>query len=810
MPTSASGKTGKEQKSLLREEVEKRYLAYALSTIVSRALPDVRDGLKPVHRRILYAMNSMGLSATAKMRKSAAVVGEVIGKYHPHGDQAAYDAAVRMAQDFSLRYPLIQGSGNFGSVDGDSPAAMRYTEARLSAFAGLLLREIDQGTTEFHPTYDGMGKEPGVLPSAVPNLLVNGSSGIAVGMSCSFPPHNLREVMAACRAAIKDETLDTQGLMQYIQGPDFPTGAEIIDQPDALTAVYASGYGSVRVRGTFELEAHKRGRQDIIITSIPYAVNKARLIERIAQLIKDKRLTLVHDIRDESTEDVRIVLEPKSGSVSPESVMAFLYKHTDLQVNYPMNFIAITPDGVPDRMGLDKIIRHFLDFRYNKTVLRLKHRLAILEKRIHVLEGFSLIFIDLDKALQIIRSARSRKEAADGLKEEFGLDDEQVDAILEMRLYKLVGLEMGKLLDELAEKQREAGKIIKDLSGKDRIWKIVDRELAEIADKFGDERRTALVEEQEAAAIEYNPDEFVEHEDTTVILSNQGWIRRMKMEVEDPSSLKFREGDGLFGLVRVNTEKPVAFFSNLGKVYIIRALDVPATTGFGEPLGSLFTIVDGEHVVGLIAPEPAVTPVLQPSEHDPDSESESDSQTGESDSQQSLFNGLDKPAAPALSETEAETPPVPQPERGILITRDGKGFRFECEVLTEITKRIGRRMANLAKDDEVVTVKPVDGDLVAVASKGGKILLFDAEQAAILSGPGQGVRMIKLTPGDRVVSMEVVSRDHALRIVSKRGKEKTVKVEEIQQANRATQGKSQASGIKSMERTPMHTGELDE
>ncbi len=816
MPISASGNTGKEQKSLLREEVEKRYLAYALSTIVSRALPDVRDGLKPVHRRILYAMHTMGLNNTSKMRKSAAVVGEVIGKYHPHGDQAAYDAAVRMAQDFSLRYPLIQGSGNFGSVDGDSPAAMRYTEARLSAFSGLLLREIDQGTTEFFPTYDNMGKEPSVLPSAVPNLLVNGSSGIAVGMSCSFPPHNLREVIAACRAAIKDETLDTPGLMRYIQGPDFPTGAEIIDQPDALKEIYSSGHGAVRVRGTFEVETHKRGRRDIIITSIPYSVNKSRLIERIAQLIRDKRLNLVHDVRDESTEDVRIVLELKSGAVTPESVMAFLYKHTELQINYPVNLIAITPDGVPDRLGLGQIIRYFLDFRYDKTVLRLKHRLAILEKRIHVLEGFSIIFIDLDKALQIIRSARSRQEASEGLKNEFKLDDEQVDAILEMRLYKLVGLEMGKLLDELAEKQREAKKILRDLSGKDRIWKIVDDELAETVEKFGDDRRTALVEEEEAAAIEYNPDEFVEHEDTTVILSSQGWIRRMKMEVEDPSSLKFREGDGLFGLVRVNTEKPVVFFSDLGKVYIIRALDVPATTGFGEALGSLINIVDGEHIVGFIAPEPAIPSPLIAPEPDGEEEHQDRDQSGDAGQQPSLFNGLDEPQPPAVTESAAAVPLKPLPQTGILITRGGKGFRFEYNVLTEITKRNGRRMVNLGKGDEVVTVKPVEGDLVAVASKEGKVLLFDLESVPVMSGPAQGVRMMKLTKGAHVVAMETVTIEETLRIVPKRGKYETVKVSDIPQANRATQGKNLpevkglAHGIRGMEREPMHAGEIDE
>ncbi len=589
----------------IHQEVEKRYLAYALSTIVSRALPDVRDGLKPVHRRILYAMHSMRLTDAAKMRKSAAVVGEVIGKYHPHGDQAAYDALVRMAQDFSLRYPLIDGSGNFGSIDGDSPAAMRYTETRLSTFAGMLLRDIDRGTTDFRPTYDAIGEEPDVLPSAVPNLLLNGSSGIAVGMSCSFPPHNLSEVVSACRAAIRQNDLKSRDLLKHVKGPDFPTGGEILDHPDQLAEIYTTGHGSVRVRGTFQVESLKHGRTNLIVTSVPYSVNKSRLIERIAQLIRDKKLKHVQDVRDESTTDVRIVLELRAGDVKPDSVMAFLYRHSDLQINFPMNFIAITPEGVPERLGLAAIIRHFLNFRYDRLVRRLEHTLAILQKRIHLLEGFALVFQDLDKALRIIRSARSRQEAEQGLRENFPLDDEQIEAVLETRLYKLVGMEMGKLLDERAAKKKEAQGISRDLASPERLWEIIDRELADISTKFADKRRTRIVGEQDAVALEYDPEEFVEHADTTVILSKQGWIRRMKSEVGEDASLKFREGDGLFGLVRVNTGKTVAIFSNLGKVYVMRALDVPASMGFGEPIGSLLNFVDGEFVVGFIAPDPA-------------------------------------------------------------------------------------------------------------------------------------------------------------------------------------------------------------
>lgn len=789
-----SGTGAGEQRALLHEEVEKRYLAYALSTIVSRALPDVRDGLKPVHRRILYAMHAMGLGDAAKMRKSAAVVGEVIGKYHPHGDQAAYDALVRMAQDFSLRYPLIEGSGNFGSLDGDSPAAMRYTETRLSGFSGTLLREIDQGTTDFSPTYDGMGQEPDVLPSVVPNLLLNGSSGIAVGMSCSFPPHNLGEVIAACRASIRNPNITTEELLAYVKGPDFPTGGEILDRPEHLLELYSRGLGSIPCRGTFEVETRRRGAANLIITSIPYSVNKSRLIERIAQLIRDKRLKYVHDIRDESTDDVRIVIELKGTDAKPEPVMAFLYRHTDLEINFPINFIAITPQGVPDRLGLSQIIRYFLDFRYEKTVRRLEHRLAILRKRIHVLEGFARIFDDLDRALAIIRSARSRKEAEGGLKAAFDLDVEQVDAILETRLYRLVALEIGKLLEELSERRKEASLIEQDLASPERIWRIIDTDLAQTAKKFGDPRRTRLVEEQAASAREFDPNEFVEHEDVTVILSRHGWVRRMKMEVEQPSSLKFREGDGLFGWVRVNTDRTVALFSNRGKVYVVRALDIPATSGFGEPLGSILSLEDGEVVVGFIAPDPAVESSPDAGNSAAAGKRQCDPDLVDEDvSQGSLFEEFDeKPDQPVPVES-------PAPQLGIVVTRRGKGFRFAYDALRETTKRIGRKMVNLQAGDEVAFVKAVEGVLVGVAADSGHVLVFPVDQVPIIGSPAQGVRMIRLVNDAVVAGLETATVDGELRIQPSQGNEQIVLVREMPQANRDGRGRPLYKGIREME-----------
>lgn len=763
----------------LKTEVEKRYLAYALSTIVARALPDVRDGLKPVHRRILFAMNRMRLDDAAKMRKAAAVVGEVIGKYHPHGDQAAYDSLVRMAQDFSLRYPLVQGSGNFGSIDGDSPAAMRYTETRLSPFANLLLREIDQGTTSFRPTYDAVGEEPDVLPSLVPNLLLNGSSGIAVGMSCSFPPHNLKEVLLACKEAIRNPSIDSAGLLKFVKGPDFPTGAQIILDEDGFRNVYETGHGSVRVRSSYTTEHASRGKINIIVTSIPYSVNKSRLIERIANLIRDKKLRNLYDVRDESADDVRIVLELRGAEVKTESVMAYLYKHTDLQINFPVNLIAINPSGAPDRMSLDRIIKYFLEFRYEKTVLRLTHRLDFLKKRIHALEGFERLFDDLDKALQIIRSARNRQEAASGLKSYFGLDDEQVDAILELRLYRLVGMEIGKVLDELQAKRKEASDIAADLESPKRLWKIIDKEFDEVIEKFGDKRRSSLIHEEKALSLEYNPEEFVDQDDVTVILSRQGWIRRIKLAVDDYGTLKFREGDGLFSIVRVNTSRTVAFFSNIGKLYVIKVADVPATAGFGDPVSSLVNLSDGELLVGMIAPDPVR--VACQGESLPPEEAGDDFEKADED-QPDLFSAVPSRETSAYEQEDC-------PQFGYLVTKSGKGFRFDLDLTRETTKKIGRKIVNLQDSDQVLAVKLLMGKFISVGTSDGRLLVFDCDQVPVMSGVAQGVILIKLTAHNHVTITETANMGDYLTAYGPDGQEVKLPVEKSLIAKRGGRGK---------------------
>src|SRR5512143_1946038 len=438
----------------LHSEVESRFLTYALSTIVSRSLPDVRDGLKPVHRRILFAMWEMGLGPTAKFRKSAAVVGEVLGKFHPHGDQAAYDAMVRMAQDFSLRYPLVEGSGNFGSLDGDPAAAMRYTEARLSQLAEELLVEIEKDTVGFRPNYDNSLKEPVVLPARFPQLLVNGTSGIAVGMSCSFPPHHIGEVIDGLAALIDNSALEVKDLLKYIKGPDFPTGGQILNSKKELREIYQTGSGGIRTRGEYSIEDLPRGKQAIVFTSIPYLVNKAKLLEKIYGLMDEKKLPQVTAARDESTDVVRIVLELKA-ETSADLVTAYLFKHSDLESTFPVNFTALKPTMEPERLSLKELMQYFLDFRMEITTKRLNYDLKILKGRLHILAAFEKLYDDLDTAIRIIRRAKSRADAADKLGKHFRLDEEQVKAILEMQLYKLVGMEIDNILKEKAEKTRQ-------------------------------------------------------------------------------------------------------------------------------------------------------------------------------------------------------------------------------------------------------------------------------------------------------------------------------------------------------------------
>ncbi|MFI5366733.1 MAG: DNA topoisomerase (ATP-hydrolyzing) subunit A [Candidatus Binatia bacterium] len=722
----------------LSSAAEERYLAYALSVITSRALPDVRDGLKPVQRRILYAMyQNLHLTAGTRPRKSAAVVGEVLGKYHPHGDLAAYDAMVRMAQVFALRYPLVQGEGNFGSLDGDSPAAMRYTEARLTPIAEELLRDIRNETVDFRDNYDATLREPVVLPAAIPQLLINGSTGIAVGMATNIPPHNLTEVVEALVAMIHAPDIGNKELCKYVKGPDFPTGGEILNARSELRHIYETGQGAVRLRGQYVASVDKRRRR-VIVTSIPYSANKARIVEEIAAHIVSRRLPQAIDVRDESTDTVRIVVEIKPDA-SPEAVMAYIFKHTSLQINFNVNLTALVPTatpgiGQPARLTLRDLCRHFLDFRLAVVTRRLEHELRELQARLHILAGFLKLFANLDRAIKIIRQSASRADAAKQLMKEFRLDEVQADAILETRLYQLARLEIEKIREEQREKEKRAKEIESLLKSKKARWKIVEHELQEVAQKYGDKRRTVL---SAGAELVYDAEAYVVHEDATIVVTRDGWMKRLG-EVKDPSSTRVREGDVAKWTLRGNTRDNLALFSNFGVAYVLKVVNVPATTGYGEPVQSLLNFKDGERVVAARLVTPA---------------------------------------------GEGETPDAAP--RWLVATAQGMGFFCRPDV-TETTKS-GRRFARAKEGDEVLVVAPAAGDTITAATAAGKVLTFPAAELAELAGVGRGVILMRVDKGDRLVGAVCHPLDQPPIAVADDGSERRFHLPEV--AHRAQKGR---------------------
>jgi DNA gyrase subunit A len=688
----------------LAEEAQRRYLNYAVSVITSRALPDVRDGLKPVQRRILYAMYSnLHLYPDAKFKKCATIVGEVLGKFHPHGDVACYEAMVRMAQDFSLRYPLVEGHGNFGSLDGDPPAAYRYTEARLAALAVELLAEIKRGTVDFRPNYDGSTEEPLVLPARFPQLLANGCAGIAVGMATNIPPHNLGEVCDAAVALIDDRKLETKDLLKYIKGPDFPTGGQITNSRKELREIYETGQGPVRVRGEWRTEETRKGVQQIVITSIPFNVSKATLVERIAEVIIARKLPMLTDVRDESTTDVRVVLELKSGA-DPALVMSYLYKHTPIELSFHVNMTCLVPTqnrevAGPMRLDLRTILSEFLDFREEVVTRRFEFELAELRRRIHILEGFAILFDGLDEAIRLIRKSDGKADAAVKLGKRFGLDAEQTDAVLELKLYKLARLEIQAIVDELAERRARAKEIEGILKDKRKLWRVVRGEIEEVGKRFADKRRTRIGGAG-GEDVAFDAEAFIVDEEVTVILSRDGWLKRVR-EVKDLSATRLREGDAVLGAVRGSTKEPVAIFSNLGSCYVMRIHDVPASTGYGEPVQKLFNFRDGERVVAM-----------------------------------SLVSATAQPAG----------------ARAAAVTRRGYGFRFNLDPHRELSTRSGRRYAKVAEGDEVVGVLSAgDKDVLCVVTANARALLCRVDEAPELANPGRGVTIIKVAEDDAVL-----------------------------------------------------------
>ena len=704
----------------LQAEARRRYLNYALSVITARALPDVRDGLKPVQRRILYAMYAdEKVGPDAKHRKSAKVVGAVIGRYHPHGDSAVYDAMVRMAQSFSLRLPLIDGSGNFGSLDGDSPAAYRYTEARLAPAAMQLLEELGQETVPFRMNYDATAEEPVVLPARFPNLLVNGSTGIAVGMATNIPPHNLREVVAALIALAEDPEINTAGLLKHIKGPDFPTGGQILNSKAELRQIYEDGRGAIRMRGDYKLETKKRG-QDIIVTSIPYGITKTSVVEKIAEVIINRKLPQLLDVRDESTTDVRIVLELKKDA-DPDMVMAYLFRHTPLQLNFNMNLTALTPGqgevGQPMQLGIKQVLRFFLDFRYQVTERRFRHDLAALLRRIHILEGFVRIFDALDETIRIIRKSDGRQDATQQLMKRFELDKEQVDAILELRLYRLARLEINVIREELAARQKDARRIQAILGSEARLWGVVKTELGQVAEALGDARRTRTG--GAAAELEFDADAYILDEDAHVVLTRDGWLKRLR-ELRDPSSTRVRDGDEVMAVLPGSTREHVAFFTNYGSAYVAKINDITATSGYGDPAQKLFKFKDRERIVAAMTFDPRAMP----------------------------------------------------PVELLAISARGFGQRFAAEPFGQPTTRAGRKFARPEEGDEIVNVTGTSEDqVVIVATRQGHVLSCKAGEINKLENPGKGVTVIKVGADDRVIGfISGASRAQALRVETAGGK----------------------------------------
>jgi topoisomerase IV subunit A len=682
---------GEVEEIALREALEERYLQYALSTITGRALPDARDGLKPVHRRLLFAMQQLRLDPGATFKKCARVVGDVMGKFHPHGDQAIYDALVRLAQDFAQRYPLIDGQGNFGNVDGDNPAAMRYTEARLTEVAHLLLDGIDENAIDFKPTYDGLENEPVVLPGAFPNLLANGSQGIAVGMATSIPPHNAAELCDAALHLIDTPNARSRTLLKYAPGPDFPTGGVIVDPPELIAEAYTTGRGSFRVRARWHKEDTGRGTYLIIVTEIPWLVQKGRLVEKLAELINEKKLPLVADARDESAEDIRLVIEPRSRTVDAGLLMESLFKLTELETRIPLNMNVLVKGRIPKVVGFSEALTEWLGHRREVLLRRTKFRLDQIDHRLEVLGGYLVAYLNLDRVIKIIRNEDEPKPV---LMKTFKLSDVQADAILNMRLRNLRKLEEMEIKQEDKDLRNERKKL-KDLIGSEKDqWKKVADEIKEIRTKFGPKtelgkRRTSFAQapEHDEAAIE---EALVEREPVTVVVSEKGWIRALRGTVTDLSGVVFKADDGLkFAFPAETTSKCLVFASN-GRFYTLDAAKLPGGRGHGEPI-RLF--VDLEQDADLV----------------------------------SVFRH--------------------QGGRKFLVgSAQGRGFVVaEDECLANTRK--GKQVLNVTPPDAARAIAVVEGELVAAIGKNRKLVIFPLDQVPEM-GRGRGVRLQRYKDGE--------------------------------------------------------------
>ena len=668
--------------------LSERYLVYALSTITARSLPDVRDGLKPVHRRLLWAMRLLRLDPAGAYKKSARVVGDVIGKYHPHGDQSVYDAMVRLAQDFALRYPLVDGQGNFGNIDGDNAAAYRYTEARLTAVAMQLMAGLDEGTVDFRPTYNGEEEEPEVFPGLFPNLLANGASGIAVGMATSIPPHNVGELIDAAAHLIDNPKAEDRSLMDFVAGPDFPTGGVLVDSRDSIAEAYATGRGAFRLRARVEVEREKGGGWHLLVSEIPYGVQKAKLIEQVAQLIADKKLPILADVKDESDEQVRLVLEPRARTVDPDLLLESLFRLTDLEVRFPLNLNVLDATRTPGVMSLRQALTAWLAFQIEVLVRRAQVRIGKIEDRLELLEGFLIAFLNLDRVIEIIRTEDEPKPV---MMSEFSLSDRQAEAILNMRLRslrKLEEMEIGRERGALVKEREELEKLVAEPGRQRRRLK---KDLQGLKDKFGDERRTRIDEVAPAREIDWSA--MIEKEPITVILSQRGWIRAMKghLALEQVADLKWREGDGPFIHFHAQTIDRLALFASNGRVYTLAGDKLPSARGFGEPV-RLFIDLDAE------------VDIVQ------------------------LF--------------------VVRPDMKLLLaSSDGKGFVTSGDATLAETRK-GKQLVNVRTGARVAVVRriPDGADAVAVVGDNRKMVVFPLSELPELAR-GQGVTLQRYRDG---------------------------------------------------------------
>jgi len=675
----------------LRDALEERYLAYALSTIMGRALPDARDGLKPVHRRILYGMHILRLDPGASFKKCAKIVGDVMGSFHPHGDQAIYDALVRLAQDFSSRFPLVDGQGNFGNIDGDGAAAYRYTEARMTEVARALLEGIDEDAIDFRDNYSGDAKEPVVLPAAFPNLLANGAQGIAVGMATSIPPHNVAELLDAALYLISNSAATARDLCNFVQGPDFPTGGIVVDSRDSIIETYATGRGSFRIRSRWVKEEGNRGAWNAVVTEIPYGVQKSRLIEKLAELVNEKKLPLLADVRDESTDDVRVVLEPRSRSVDPNVMMESLFRMSELEARFAMNMNVLVDGVTPRVLSLPEALRQWLDHRRDVLLRRSQHRLGEIERRLEVLAGMIVAFLNLDEVIRIIRE---EDEPKDVLKAAFDLTDNQANYILDTRLRSLRRLEEMELRNEHAELTREKGELELLVGEEPRQWKAIVAQIREMKKKWGPQtalgKRRTTFEAPPAVAENFDlTDVLVEREPVTVVVTQKGWIRALKGQVSDLANLQYKGDDGLLVSFFAETVSKIMVLSSDGKIFTLDASKLPGGRGAGEPIRLLADIDDVADVAAVFV-------------HKPDG-------------------------------------------KMLVASSDGRGFiAAENDMIANTRK--GKMLLNVETGATARFIVPVEGDTVAAIGENRKLLCFPASEIPEMTR-GKGVRLQRYKDG---------------------------------------------------------------